>query len=276
MRYARPSRPRPGVHGFTLIELLVVVSIIALLVSILLPSLKKARQLAKLTICKTNQKHVLTAIHVYAADNNAQAPQGFGAMGAVSGEDYYSSACDNRGTTFMYYYHRPVGLGLLHSSGVVEDGHVFYCPALKPALIFGYTNWWKGWNVDGGTGRTRKLYTSCNYFYRYALGAAETGIIGYNSRGDPIRSYPADLDSLTRDQPVALWEAWINTRLNQYHREGYNVGCYDGAVDFIPAEAWDWFPANAGYEPWPYDAVDPWDGVRGIPSFVPFVDQVRQ
>jgi prepilin-type N-terminal cleavage/methylation domain-containing protein len=59
-----------GAKAFTLIELLVVVSIIALLISILLPSLKKARDQARITTCVANLKGVSTASLVYAADDS--------------------------------------------------------------------------------------------------------------------------------------------------------------------------------------------------------------
>jgi len=57
-----------GKKGFTLIELLVVIAIISLLVSILLPSLNRAKGLAKEVICLTRQKQLGTAMMMYADD----------------------------------------------------------------------------------------------------------------------------------------------------------------------------------------------------------------
>jgi len=57
-----------GRRAFTLIELLVVMAIISLLVSILVPSLKKAQKLAKAAVCLSNMHHVGAVLSLYAQD----------------------------------------------------------------------------------------------------------------------------------------------------------------------------------------------------------------
>jgi prepilin-type N-terminal cleavage/methylation domain-containing protein/prepilin-type processing-associated H-X9-DG protein len=70
MRKTRHARA----FGFTLIELLVVIAIIALLVSILLPSLNRAKVIAKSAICKSNLKNVATWGVMYTAEWNGVLP----------------------------------------------------------------------------------------------------------------------------------------------------------------------------------------------------------
>jgi len=62
--------------AFTLVELLVVISIIALLLAVLMPSLQKARDQAKMIVCKSNFRQVGLAFVLYAESNNGRlAPQ---------------------------------------------------------------------------------------------------------------------------------------------------------------------------------------------------------
>ncbi|MBN1556051.1 MAG: prepilin-type N-terminal cleavage/methylation domain-containing protein [Phycisphaerae bacterium] len=63
-------------QGFTLIELLVVIAILSLLVSILVPSLTKARELAKMVVCETQLRNIGYALGFYADDNGEYLPSG--------------------------------------------------------------------------------------------------------------------------------------------------------------------------------------------------------
>lgn len=65
---------RTSRRGFTLIELLVVVSIIALLISILLPGLSQARKQARETVCMSNMRQVTLGFVHYANDWNEMLP----------------------------------------------------------------------------------------------------------------------------------------------------------------------------------------------------------
>ena len=60
---------RLPLHGFTLIELLVVISIIALLVSILMPALGKAKQQAKNAVCQAHLRGLGLGLILYLSEN---------------------------------------------------------------------------------------------------------------------------------------------------------------------------------------------------------------
>lgn len=71
------SRVAPGrcrSDGFTLVELLVVMAILALLIAFLMPTLRRASELARRTICMTNLKNIGTNSLMFAEDNDGMLP----------------------------------------------------------------------------------------------------------------------------------------------------------------------------------------------------------
>lgn len=68
-------RPRPYAgSGFSLIELLVVISIVALLIGILLPTLSLARQAARKASCGSNLRQIGTGLGIYQGDEKDRFP----------------------------------------------------------------------------------------------------------------------------------------------------------------------------------------------------------
>lgn len=112
--------------GFTLIELLVAIAVIALLMAVIVPSLRKVKEAAKMIICANNQHQTLTGLFAYSADNNGLYPPNpaeriDGSFSVVNYLNYHQGGMHlppepkNEGT---YYY--------LGSSLPLVD--VFVCP----------------------------------------------------------------------------------------------------------------------------------------------------
>jgi prepilin-type N-terminal cleavage/methylation domain-containing protein len=110
--------------GFTLIELLVVVAVIAILLAILLPALRKARILTKRITCQSNLKQIAVAWNMYLDDNEGRFYQAGNAnvlYGGWSGLQPPSPRPLNK------YFSLPVDL--VDEIKLKNDAKIFYCPA---------------------------------------------------------------------------------------------------------------------------------------------------
>jgi len=101
----KPTTRRRRMGGFSLIELLVVIAIIAILASLLLPSLKKAFDMAKRTSCQNTLKQMTFSFTSYSDDSN----------------DYFVPYYDG---TYIWTH-------ILVLGNYVPTGKMFMCPSLE-------------------------------------------------------------------------------------------------------------------------------------------------
>ncbi len=102
------SRSTTNRHAFTLVELLVVIGIIALLVSILLPTLSSARRSAQSTVCLSNVRQLMQATLFYVNDNNGSLPYSYSPSNELVNRTIRIAMDENfEGSAIAETYHCP-------------------------------------------------------------------------------------------------------------------------------------------------------------------------
>lgn len=169
--------------AFTLLELLVVISIIALLMSILTPSLRKAREHGKRAVCLANLRAIGTALHVYAVGNDDElVPSDSYVSWEAWGEASHGAGCSTPTTPGSF---RQVNLGhLMAATDIIPlpsgKDHIFFCPSGK-APNGGRTRdeFEKQWGRKHGHAATSYMYNdSLDGFDNYVQ-AGDTAVLSH-------------------------------------------------------------------------------------------------
>ncbi len=188
--------------AFTLIELLVVIAIIALLLSIMTPSLRKAREHGKRAVCLANLRAIGTALHVYAVGNDDELVP---SDSRVSWEAWGEPFKGTRGSTPSRRRRggfRQVNLGhLMATTDIIPlpsgRDHVFFCPSGKaPGGGPTRDEFEKEWGSNRG-------HAATSYMYNDSL----DGIDDYLQTGDTaVLSHVDVVQYLLRDASAHVFK----------------------------------------------------------------------
>ena len=219
-------------NAFTLIELLVVISIIALLLAILMPSLGKVKEIAKGTVCMAHQHQAALANITYATENdgyNVPSWANFAADGKTPqqwftylktyiGESEGTFACPKAAKLDEANKH---GAGIFGSadSGWFSDTSVHTLAGENDIGGFGYNNW-----LESGTAGKKipKQSSAKQPFKVPAFGDCTWSDAGWVEETQIIA--PEE----KRDNPEFAGGGWVR-RFSMYrHGDGINIAFLDG------------------------------------------------
>ncbi|MCK5113792.1 MAG: type II secretion system protein [Phycisphaerae bacterium] len=179
-------------RGFTLIELLVVIAIITLLVTIMLPSLAKAKELARQATCLMNVSGQIKAVHMYAAEEDNRFPVGPESL--LYGIIPYQKMMSNQIWLSSQEYSAH---GALLDRDYVDPG-IFFCPSDGSGNIEGQLE----------VVRNREAKDAyCSYYYRQMDGqetdssVTQLDRLGDNAAGDRISAFVMDANCTTTGYP---------------------------------------------------------------------------
>ncbi len=163
-----------GSTSFTLIELLVVIAIISILMALLLPALKNARESARLIKCVAGLRQVGLGIEIYTSDNNDTYNPGWN--GTESYQETLTKLKYASQTLFTREGGCPYGPQTYSSSA----GSDYYTSPSSSTCAYGYN-----YNLSGAiafNGVTYQNYgTMTKSWTRFIAHASEVGIVGCNT-----------------------------------------------------------------------------------------------
>ena len=225
--------------GFTLVELLVVVAIIALLVAILIPTLARARELTRRTLCGTNLHAMGKGWEMYFTNSNGRLPQFFNVLTMVA--DIFSQFdfmiyCGREHTTGMPDY---VNAGMLYKMEYVGSEKVFVCPTVE-------ANWGGSWylDVENPWPVDKRYGTYMTYGRRRMLNYDDPGLADYgnfDSEDDHIMLWSTGVDKIKNTSSFS----WMADRFNTgswamlSHVPGIEVSFMDGHVVYWTDPTWN-------------------------------------